>query len=127
MSMQDAVRGEGRKAGLWARPSLSTWHGAGMDMPLRGGTKRGVRAVARLPATAGSWLHSLPPDASFCLHHDLMNSGFEPLDVGDPVGNVVEGRMAVDFAVRRLKQLARLFRVAGHDLSRGNDPQADAL
>src|SRR3954447_24547607 len=43
------------------------------------------------------------------------------------VGDVVEGRVAVDLAFGRLEQLAGLVRVARDDLGRGHHPQAHPL
>src|SRR5690242_21944072 len=40
------------------------------------------------------------------------------------VRDVVESRVAVDLALRRLEQFTRLIRVARHDLRRRHDPQA---
>ena len=78
MALRDAVGGEGREAGLFARLSPSTRHSAGMAMLLWGGTKMGAGAVAPLPGTTSIWLRSLPPNAHFRLHHDLINEGSEP-------------------------------------------------
>src|SRR3954465_12164217 len=48
-------------------------------------------------------------------------------DVGDTIGDLVEGRVAVDLVERRLEQRVLVARVARDDLRRWDDPDAAAL